>query len=170
MCVDCEDPCHEKHPEMPIAQQANPCGVTRHRERHDTQMRILMLHVKDTNLPAPIVGMTVLPSKTSVTLTVRVEFDTIVHCKYYSQHELNVVNPTVVDVVLADNRVVTTDKEVNMTLIGMSPSTLYTVFCATEALKGGLMMSNEDMLSTRTTTTTECCQLIRVDIMRKCPN
>ena len=28
------------------------------------------------------------------------------------------------------------------------------------------MMSNEDMLSTRTTTTTDCCQLIRVEIMK----
>ena len=55
------------------------------------------------------------------------EFDTIVHCKYYAQHELNVVNPTVIDVVLADNRVVTTDKEVNMTLVGMSPNAIYCI-------------------------------------------
>ena len=166
MCVDCEDPCLEKHPEMPVAQQANPCGVTRHRERHDTQMRMLMLHMKDTNIPAPIVDITLIPSKTNVILTVNVEFDTIVHCKYYSQQEIKINSPTVVDVVLADNRAVTTYSKVNMTLNGMSPSTQYHILCATEALKGGLLLSDELMLAKGVTTTTECCLSIQVDLTK----
>ena len=166
MCVDCEDPCLEKHPEMPIAQQVNPCGVTRHRERHDTQLRVFMIRVKDTNLPAPITDITLVPSKTSVTLSVKVDFDTIVHCKYYSQEDIKMGNPTVIDVVLADYRAVTTNNKVNMTLIEMSPSTTYTIFCATEALKGGLMQSDELMLTSGRTTTTKCCLLIQADMTK----
>ena len=96
ICVDCQDPCLSKHPEMPIAVALNPCGYIEYRSRHDTQMRLLLFQVHDTNFAANITQVTASVSKTTVVVKVVVSFENYVYCKVFDEGFL----PSVMDVLV----------------------------------------------------------------------